>query len=157
LHQTNNANRTNADHVQSLLKAISRVRFEDGKTPVIVRRFLIDQLRYNDNTANPVSSVPCPSCPVFNRLCQYSDAFYICTNIAALACSTLCTTPPERGELTQTETQVEQSGEDIDLMKQAIAEVDRYRNMDRLIPSYHNIVTIATLEVCSLFIVSYGY
>jgi transcription initiation factor TFIID subunit 2 len=39
---------------QSLLKAISRVRFEDGKTPVVVRRFLIDQVRYNDNTANPV-------------------------------------------------------------------------------------------------------
>ena len=52
--------------------------------------------------------------------------------------------------MTQTETQVEQNAEDIELMNQAIAEVDRYRNMDRLIPSYHNIVTIATLEVnCS--------
>ena len=41
---------------KSLLVAISRVRFGDGKTPVIVRRFLIDQLRYNDNTSNPVSA-----------------------------------------------------------------------------------------------------
>ena len=32
-------------------------------------------------------------------------------------------------------------------MHKAIAEVDRYRNMDRLIPSYHNVVTIAALEV----------
>lgn len=41
--------------MQSLLQAISRVRFENGKTPPIVRQFLIDQLRYNDNTANAVS------------------------------------------------------------------------------------------------------
>lgn len=39
---------------QSLVNAISRVRFENGKSPAVVRQFLIDQLRYNDNTANPV-------------------------------------------------------------------------------------------------------
>jgi transcription initiation factor TFIID subunit 2 len=64
-----------------------------------------------------------------------------------LAAAALCTTAPERGELTQTETIVEQTAEDIELMHKAIAEVDRYRNMDRLIPSYHNVVTIAALEV----------
>jgi transcription initiation factor TFIID subunit 2 len=64
-----------------------------------------------------------------------------------LAAATLCTTAPERGELTQSETIVEQTAEDIELMHKAIAEVDRYRNMDRLIPSYHNVVTIAALEV----------
>ena len=42
---------------------------------------------------------------------------------------------------------MEQTSEDIELMHKAIAEVDRYRNMDRLIPSYHNVVTIAALEV----------
>jgi transcription initiation factor TFIID subunit 2 len=78
---------------------------------------------------------------------QYSDAFYICTNITALAAATLCTTAPERGELTQSETIVEQTSEDVELMNKAIAEVERYRNMDRLIPSYHNVVTIAALEV----------
>lgn len=40
---------------QSLVDAISQVRFENGKTPSVVRQFLIDQLRYNDNTSNPVS------------------------------------------------------------------------------------------------------
>jgi transcription initiation factor TFIID subunit 2 len=39
---------------QSLVAAISQVRFENGKTPSVVRQFLIDQLRYNDNTSNPV-------------------------------------------------------------------------------------------------------
>ena len=42
---------------------------------------------------------------------------------------------------------MEQTAEDIELVNKAIAEVDRYRNMDRLIPSYHNVVTIAALEV----------
>lgn len=42
---------------------------------------------------------------------------------------------------------MEQTGEDVELMQKAIAEVERYRNMDRLIPSYHNVVTIAALEV----------
>jgi transcription initiation factor TFIID subunit 2 len=37
--------------------------------------------------------------------------------------------------------------EDMDLVKQTRTEVDRYRSMDRLIPSPHNIVTIAALEV----------
>ncbi len=36
---------------------------------------------------------------------------------------------------------------DADLLKQAITEIDRYRSMDRLIPSVHNVVSIATLEV----------
>jgi len=40
---------------QSLVTAISQVRFENGKTPSVVRQFFIDQLRYNDNTSNPVS------------------------------------------------------------------------------------------------------
>ena len=74
-----------------------------------------------------------------------------------MAAATLCTTAPERGELTQSETIVEQTAEDIELMQKANAEVDRYRNMDRLIPSYHNVVTIAALEVCACNIVGGVY
>jgi transcription initiation factor TFIID subunit 2 len=40
--------------MQSIVTAISLVRLENGKAPPIVRQFLIDQLRYNDNTNNPV-------------------------------------------------------------------------------------------------------
>lgn len=45
------------------------------------------------------------------------------------------------------EAPTEPSAEDANLVKLAIAEVDRYRSMDRLIPSPHNVVTIAALEV----------
>ncbi|KZT27583.1 hypothetical protein NEOLEDRAFT_1130581 [Neolentinus lepideus HHB14362 ss-1] len=113
---------------KSILNAVARVRLDDGKTPAVIRKFLIDQLRYNDNTANP-----------------YHDAFYICNIIAALASATVSVLPPERGELLQTESK-DYSDEDIRLMKDAVAEVDRYRSMDRLIPSPHNVVTVAAVE-----------
>ncbi|CAL1694239.1 unnamed protein product [Somion occarium] len=114
---------------KSLVRAVSQVRFENGKTPPIVRQFLIDQLRYNDNTSNP-----------------YSDALYICTVISALTCATVSAVPPERGEFVNADTTPVIDQTDRDLLKQALTEIDRYRSMDRLIPSFHNVVTIATLE-----------
>ncbi|KAJ6601377.1 hypothetical protein DFH09DRAFT_1490642 [Mycena vulgaris] len=114
---------------KSLINAISRIRFENGKSPSVVRKFLIDQLRYNDNTSN-----------------AYADGFYICTIISAAAYATVSTASPERGELLPSEVRTEYNEEDADLLKQSLAEVDRYRSMDRLIPSTHNIVTIAALE-----------
>ncbi|KAF4611399.1 hypothetical protein D9613_004170 [Agrocybe pediades] len=107
---------------KSIVTAISQVRFENGKTPGV--------LRYNDNTSNP----------------QYTDGFYISTIISAAACACVSTAAPERGELLPTETRTDYTTEDLDFVKQARAEVDRYRSMDRLIPSPHNIVTIAALE-----------
>lgn len=112
------------------MRAISRVRFTNGKTPPVVRQFLIDQLRFNDNTFNP-----------------YSDALYICSIISALGSATVSTVPPERGQLTDAENRVSMDEQDVDLLKQALAEIDRYRSMDRLIPSAHNVVTIAAIEV----------
>ncbi|KAG8219438.1 hypothetical protein J3R82DRAFT_365 [Butyriboletus roseoflavus] len=112
-----------------LVHAISQIRFENGKTPAVVRQFLVDQLRYNDNTANP-----------------YSDAFYICTLISTAACATVSIAPPERGELLKEEVRSEHSAEDVNLLKQAVDEISRYRSMDRLIPSPHNVVTVAALE-----------
>ncbi|KAI8981206.1 hypothetical protein BD414DRAFT_93257 [Trametes punicea] len=114
---------------KAILRAISRVRFENGKTPPVIRRFLIDQLRYNDNTTNP-----------------YADALYICTVISALGCATVSTVPPERGEFISSESGPVQDPEDAELLKKALAEVDRYRSMDRLIPTFHNVVTVAVIE-----------
>ncbi|KAJ7897366.1 hypothetical protein B0H14DRAFT_2677986 [Mycena olivaceomarginata] len=97
---------------------------------LLFRKFLIDQLRYNDNTSN-----------------AYADGFYICTIISSAAYATISTASPERGELLPSEVRTEYNEEDADLLKQSLSEVDRYRAMDRLIPSTHNNVTIACLEV----------
>lgn len=67
--------------------------------------------------------------------------------ISALGCATVSTAPPENGELLKTENKTDQNAEDVALMKSAIVEVERYRSMDRLIPSSHNVVTISALEV----------
>ncbi len=55
--------------------------------------------------------------------------------------------PPERGEFTSNDAGPVQEQEDVDLLNRALAEVDRYRSMDRLIPTYHNVVTVAVIEV----------
>lgn len=114
---------------RALIRTISRVRFENGNTPAVVRKFLIDLLRYNDNTAN-----------------AYTDAFYICTIIASLAGASVCANAPEKGELAADAPVKPMEPEDARLLKDAVAEVDRYRNMDRLIASPHNAVTVAALE-----------
>ena len=115
---------------QALVNAVSQVRLENGKTPPQIRQFFIDQLRYNDNTTN-----------------QYSDAYYMASLITALACASVSTFPPERGELTSSESKTDQTREDYELLDAAVAEVERYRSMDRLIPSLNNAVTVAALEV----------
>lgn len=78
---------------------------------------------------------------------KFSDAFYICTLISMTACATVSTAPPERGELLKEEVRSEHTAEDASLLKQAVDEMSRYRSMDRLIPSPHNVVTVAALEV----------
>lgn len=55
--------------------------------------------------------------------------------------------PPERGEISQTESKSDLSDEDIKLLALATTEVERYRTMDRLVPSPHNAVTVAAIEV----------
>ncbi|KAI0652328.1 hypothetical protein C8Q79DRAFT_937038 [Trametes meyenii] len=114
---------------KSILRAIASVRFDNGKTPPVIRQFLVDQLRYNDNTTNP-----------------YADALYICTIISALGSATVSKQPPERGEFISSETGPVQDPQDTELLKKAISEVNRYRSMDRLIPTFHNVVTIAVIE-----------
>lgn len=72
--------------------------------------------------------------------------------ISAAGCATVSTSPPERGELLPSEVRSQHTEEDANLVKLALQEVDRYRSMDRLIPSTHNIVTIAALEVSSTIV-----
>lgn len=79
---------------------------------------------------------------------QYTDGFYISTIISAAAHANVSVAAPERGELLPSETRSDYSTEDMELVKQTRTEVDRYRSMDRLIPSPHNIVTVSALDVC---------
>ena len=59
----------------------------------------------------------------------------------------MSTVPLERGESVTADTRPPMDPTDAGLLQQAAAEIDRYRSMDRLIPSVHNVVSIATIEV----------
>ncbi|KAG8853464.1 hypothetical protein FRB91_004856 [Serendipita sp. 411] len=128
---------------KALITALSQVRLENGETLPIVRRFLIDQLRYNDNSTN-----------------SFSDSYYIAHIIGALGCALVSTTPPERAELQGDHIpQVVEDPRaqiDRDILNGAIAEVDRYRDLDRVIPSWRNAITVATLEFRMMLMMANG-
>lgn len=83
----------------------------------------------------------------YGPVLQYADAFYICNIISALGCATVSSHAPERGEFISNDASPTQDPQDLDLLTHALSEVDRYRSMDRLIPTYHNVVTVAVIEV----------
>lgn len=86
----------------------------------------MDLLKYNDNASN-----------------NWSDAFYITSIIAALGSPFMSQTLKDQSELMGPyyEPLPEQA-----LINSAVDEVTRYINLDRLVPSYHNIITIAGIE-----------
>lgn len=91
---------------------------------------------------------------------QFSDAYYVAHLIGALGCALISTTPPERAELQGDH--VPQVVEDPrlkinkEILDAAVAEVDRYRDMDRVIPSWRNAITVSTLEVNYHFSTSFS-
>lgn len=71
---------------------------------------------------------------------QYSDAHYITSIMHALSHALVNVLP--RGE-TELLTEVDAN----ENLVPAVQEVERYLSADRLVPSYHNIVTVAGIEV----------
>ncbi|GAA5825196.1 hypothetical protein JCM3770_002346, partial [Rhodotorula araucariae] len=107
---------------KALLTAVSMVRDEHGQTPPVIQQFLVDLLTYNDNLGN-----------------KYSDAHYITAIMHALSHALVNVLPrPEAEQLTEVDAN--------ENLAPAVQEVDRYLSADRLVPSYHNIVTVAGIE-----------
>ena len=98
-------------------QVLSHIKTDGGKCPIEIQRFLLHLLRYNDNTMNP-----------------FSDSFYIATLIQSLTESLIPSTVDPRCK------------PDTILLKDAIAEIERYRFLDLVEPSYHNQVTISILQ-----------
>ncbi|KAK4696234.1 transcription initiation factor TFIID subunit 2, partial [Phenoliferia sp. Uapishka_3] len=111
---------------KTIVKAISMVRDQEGQTPPVVQQFLVDLLAYNDNLGN-----------------LYSDTFYIAEVMNALAHSFVAVASKEAGHLTEETYEEAQNNE---YLQPAIQEVERYMSTDRLVPSYHNAITIAGIE-----------
>ncbi|KAL4957846.1 hypothetical protein BDW69DRAFT_155436 [Aspergillus filifer] len=111
-------------------EAISRVRDVSGKTPMRVKQFLYDKLKFNDNSNN-----------------EYSDNYYVATLMRSL-CHAMLGRPETRSDDVNDfdmEAVMEAQAEE-QLEKDAIAELDRYRRMDEWSSSYQNLYSRAALH-----------
>ncbi|KAI4158354.1 MAG: hypothetical protein LQ342_007523 [Letrouitia transgressa] len=111
-------------------KAISKIRDNSGKAPMRVRTFLLDKLKYNDNSTN-----------------EYSDNHYIATLMEALA-DAVASKPAPSAELEEDIIVFndEDDGDHLHFHNACIDQLDRYRRIDEWLPSYHNILSTAALN-----------
>lgn len=108
---------------RTIIHAIARVRDQQGRPFDHVRRFLVNALRYNDNSTNKVS-----------------DDYYVAGLINSIALAFL---PAEHNLIAAPPPP---SNEDELLLQAAVAEVESCRELDMLVPSYHNVVSVASLD-----------
>ncbi|WWC92779.1 uncharacterized protein L201_007738 [Kwoniella dendrophila CBS 6074] len=87
-----------------------------------VRQILLDLLRMNDNTGN-----------------DWSDSYYLAAVITAIG--NAFTYGSAQQSLNENEREME-----ISLLRESMEALDRVMTMDRLVPSYHNLVTKAGLQ-----------
>ncbi|KAJ9668995.1 Transcription initiation factor TFIID subunit 2 [Coniosporium apollinis] len=111
-------------------RAIAKVRDNNGKAPMRVKRFFIDKLKFNDNSNN-----------------EYSDDHYVATLMYCLAES--LTTSREPGSF---DFSFGDDPEEFQFRKSAINEIERYRRIDEWTPSYHNIFTVTALKCFKIWI-----
>lgn len=132
---------------QALVIALSHLRDDDGKCWPEIQGVLTQLLRYNDNTRNTVRVISLPPCGAL-IVVQISDSSYLATIMAALSKSLIPTSTVESSLFAHQNDDMDPNTErEKQLVEEAVAEVERYLSMDRLVPSYRNAVTIACLEV----------
>ncbi|KAI8388692.1 Bromodomain-containing protein [Radiomyces spectabilis] len=107
---------------KAVVIAFSQVRDQHGLTPLKIRQFLLDLLKYNDNIGN-----------------EFSDSYYIATLISALGDSLIPASDAENALQYD-----DFEGENV--LMAAKSEIERFRTLDYVIPTYHNIVTITCLK-----------
>lgn len=105
--------------------AMSNIRDSQGNCPKEARNFIMDQLRFNDNTDN-----------------EYSDVYKISSLLRALTNSMI----PQQGIVNVLAGDVEEDDEPATFRAKATEELDRHRRMDEWINSYQNILTTTVLE-----------
>lgn len=109
-------------------QAMSKIRTDAGKSPVEARRFILDQLSFNDNHNN-----------------EYSDHFYVANLMKCLTASLLPVQSMQPGELGFS-FEAEDEDELRSFIVTACEEIDRYRRMDEWDPTYQNIYTTTALS-----------
>ncbi|PWN92640.1 hypothetical protein FA10DRAFT_276691 [Acaromyces ingoldii] len=113
---------------RALIHAIARVRNQRGRTLPQVKRFLINLLRYNDNSTN-----------------KFGDDVYVAGLIESLAQALVPLDSVAHGGFVPAAEDPD-AADDEALLLAARQQVDRFQGLDRLVPSYHNVVTLSCLD-----------
>ncbi|KAK6406860.1 Transcription initiation factor TFIID subunit 2 [Oleoguttula sp. CCFEE 5521] len=111
-----------------------KLRDDEGKVPMAVRRFFVDKLKFNDNSNN-----------------ECSDAHYIATLMRCLAQSLVIShrkkQPTYDFEFGDHDPMpIDEVDHDADFEQEAFAEIERYRRIDEWISSYQNIYSTTAIE-----------
>ena len=113
----------------AIVVALSQIRDENGFAPLEVKEFLLDKLKFNDNSSN-----------------RYSDAFYVSRLMEALCSAVLArsTRPVDPDSMDIDVLENEQAHRRIE--QEFINEVDRYRRMDEWTGSFQNLYSRTALD-----------
>ena len=114
-----------------IIESISKVRDELGYTPDEVNKFLLEKLRFNDNSQN-----------------DYSDAYYVATLLKGLT-DAIIARPPRPAEVDLEEMPLDEQevwANKAHFERTCLDEIDRYRRMDEWASSYQNLYSRTALE-----------
>lgn len=115
-------------------KAMAMVRDPEGRVPTQVRKFLVDKIKFNDNTHNENNE-------------DITDSFYlsVLTECLIEAVASI-QKPPKNYAFSFDEEEQPVDTEDDLFKKEAIVELERYRNSDEWTPSFRNVTTITSIH-----------
>lgn len=116
-------------------QAIARIRDNSGRAIPQVRAFLLDKLKFNDNSNN-----------------EFSDGHYLSLLMRALAEAVATSPPPTVTEFDDRDLSEFESPR---FHAACLDEIERYRRMDEWIPSYHNILSTTALD-CKRILIQAG-
>lgn len=109
----------------SMIKAIAQVRDSTNRCPLEARRFILDQILFNNNENNP-----------------YSDHLYIATLVEALATSLI---PSKQDEWSVREKR-DLNEDERQFLDDALEQIERILRRDEWTNSYQNIWTLSGLD-----------
>ncbi|ETN42732.1 uncharacterized protein HMPREF1541_01890 [Cyphellophora europaea CBS 101466] len=132
-----------SDHQQylaqlAIVEAVSKIRDDNGYTPRDIKEWMLDKLKFNDNSNN-----------------EFSDAFYVSTLMKGLA-KALIAKPLSAPDVDAMDLDQTREYADLQQFEQAcVEEIDRYRRMDEWTSSYQNLYSRTALE-CQAILANAG-
>ena len=117
----------------AIVEAISKIRDENGYAPRETKEFLLEKLRFNDNSIN-----------------EYSDAYYV-SRLMKAVCTAVAARPLHQPDDAELSYDARQEQIDTHTVEQhCLAEIDRFRRMDEWTDSYQNLYSRTALGCQSM-------